>query len=68
VTLLSQIPKVIFHCNSCSETGRGPRAAGWYTMELQKRGIETSQAWVLDGGVKRFGEIYGNDEKLVSKL
>ncbi|KAG8739638.1 hypothetical protein FRC10_005374 [Ceratobasidium sp. 414] len=68
ITLLSNIPKVIFHCNSCTETGRGPRVAGWYVMELQKRGIETSKAWVLDGGVKKFCELYGDNERLVSKL
>ncbi|KAG9125973.1 hypothetical protein FRC07_005381 [Ceratobasidium sp. 392] len=67
-TMLSHIPEVIFHCNSCKETGRGPRVAGWYAMELRKRGIETSKAWILDGGVKRFCELYGDSERLVFTL
>src|SRR4051812_21473004 len=66
VTILSSIPMVIFHCNSCSETGRGPRAAGWYADELAHQGITTSQAYVLDGGIKAFVERYGGDEGLVS--
>ncbi|KAF8605085.1 hypothetical protein BDV93DRAFT_537565 [Ceratobasidium sp. AG-I] len=67
-TLLSPIPSVIFHCNSCSETGRGPRVAGWYAQELQQRGIVTSKAWVLDGGVKEFVAKYGDNAALVLKL
>ncbi|KAF8598527.1 hypothetical protein BDV93DRAFT_398789, partial [Ceratobasidium sp. AG-I] len=66
-TLLSSIPDVIFHCSGCSQTGRGPRAAGWYAAELQSRGIETSKAWILDGGVKQFGAAYRDNSDLVTK-
>ena len=68
-TVLSRIPIAIFHCNSCSETGRGPRAAGWYREELQKQGVACTQTtvWVLDGGVKEFSALYGEDAELVSK-
>ncbi|KAJ1303028.1 hypothetical protein OPQ81_011229 [Rhizoctonia solani] len=66
--LLSKIPDVIFHCNSCTETGRGPRVAGWYAAQLKQLGITTSKAWILDGGIKRFGTLYGENDKLVSKF
>lgn len=66
-TLIGNIPHVVFHCNSCSETGRGPRVAGWYAEHLRKLGITTSQAWVLDGGIKKFGSLYAGD-KLVDNL
>jgi len=68
VTILSPIPIVVFHCNNCGETGRGPRAAGWYVAELHRRGIETSEAVVLDGGIKAFDALFGEDDTLVSKL
>ncbi|CUA69480.1 hypothetical protein RSOLAG22IIIB_14034 [Rhizoctonia solani] len=67
-TLLSKIPDVIFHCNSCTETGRGPRVAGWYATQIKQFGITTSKAWILDGGIKRFESLYGDDDKLVVKL
>ncbi|CEL63408.1 hypothetical protein RSOLAG1IB_10737 [Rhizoctonia solani AG-1 IB] len=67
-TLLSKIPDVIFHCNSCTETGRGSRVAGWYADQLAQLGITTSKSWILDGGIKRFETLYGDDDKLVSKL
>jgi arsenical-resistance protein 2 len=69
VTVLSQIPIVIFHCSSCSETGRGSRTAGWYREELQKQGVAVTQTvWVLDGGIKQFSALYGEDSALVSKV
>ncbi|CAE7129330.1 unnamed protein product [Rhizoctonia solani] len=68
VALLSKTPDVIFHCNSCTETGRGPRAAGWYASQLKQLGITTSKAWVLDGGIKRFEILYGDSDNLVEKL
>jgi arsenical-resistance protein 2 len=52
--ILSSIPLVIFHCQSCSPRGRGPRVAGWYAEELNNRGITSSRALVLDGGIKEF--------------
>ncbi|QRW19863.1 arsenite-transporting ATPase [Rhizoctonia solani] len=67
-TVLSKIPDVIFHCNSCTETGRGPRVAGWYADQLKLLGITTSKPWVLDGGIKKFGTLYSDNDKLVSKL
>ncbi|CAE6396157.1 unnamed protein product [Rhizoctonia solani] len=66
--LLSKIPDVIFHCNSCTETGRGPRVAGWYAAQLKQVGITTSKAWILDGGIKRFESLYRDNDKLVVKL
>lgn len=70
VTVLSQIPIVIFHCSGCSKTGRGPRAAGWYKEELQTQGVTATQTtvWILDGGIKQFSELYGEDAELVSKV
>ncbi|CAG7849864.1 SubName: Full=Uncharacterized protein {ECO:0000313/EMBL:CCA73726.1} [Serendipita indica DSM 11827] len=67
--ILSPIPTVVFHCKSCTETGRGPRAAGWYREELAKQGIDETQscALVLDGGITAFAERYGDDESLVAK-
>ncbi|EUC54377.1 rhodanese-like domain protein [Rhizoctonia solani AG-3 Rhs1AP] len=66
--LLSKIPEVIFHCNSCTETGRGPRMAGWYAAQLKQAGITASRAWILDGGIKRFESLYRDNDKLVMKL
>ncbi|KIM29305.1 hypothetical protein M408DRAFT_328953 [Serendipita vermifera MAFF 305830] len=68
--VLSRIPLVIFHCNSCSPTGRGPRAAGWYTEELERQGIPAAQssARVLDGGIKEYSRLYRDDNELISKL
>ncbi|CAE6499461.1 unnamed protein product [Rhizoctonia solani] len=67
-SLLSKIPDVIFHCNSCTETGRGSRVAGWYADHLKQLGVTTSKSWILDGGIKRFEILYGDNDKLVSKL
>jgi arsenical-resistance protein 2 len=69
-TLISHVPLVIFHCNSCSPTGRGPRTAGWYAEELDRRGIPATQstARVLDGGIKEFIRLYGDDSQLTSKI
>jgi len=61
-TLLSPIPLVIFHCQSCSPTGRGPRVAGWYAEELKNRGIASSEALVLQGGIKEFRDVCGTGE------
>ncbi|KDN35158.1 hypothetical protein RSAG8_11803, partial [Rhizoctonia solani AG-8 WAC10335] len=68
ITLLSKIPDVIFHCNSCTATGRGPRVAGWYAGQLKQLGITSSKAWILDGGIKRFESLYRDEDKLVGKL
>src|ERR1700733_7329547 len=70
ITLLSQIPLVIFHCQSCSPTGRGPRVAGWYAEELNRRKITSSKALVLDGGIKGFKDACcsGENANLVEAL
>ncbi|KAG8844719.1 hypothetical protein FRB91_002377 [Serendipita sp. 411] len=68
--LLSRIPLVIFHCNSCKETGRGPRTAGWYRAELERQGVAEAQskALVLTGGIKEFSAKYESESALVSRL
>jgi arsenical-resistance protein 2 len=66
--LLYTIPLVIFHCNSCSEGGRGPRAAGWYVDELKRKGISGSKGVVLQGGVKLWVSEYGDEPLLTTKL
>ncbi|PVG01339.1 Rhodanese-like protein [Serendipita vermifera] len=53
VAILGHIPRVIFHCNNCGPTGRGPRTAGWYAdkiAEIQGK----STALVLEGGIKQW--------------
>ncbi|KAG8934934.1 hypothetical protein FRC03_010179 [Tulasnella sp. 419] len=68
VTLLSHIPIVIFHCNSCTEKGRGPRTAGWYADELQRRGLDASGVSILTGGLKGWIAEFGYDPELTDKL
>ncbi|KAF8339856.1 uncharacterized protein EI90DRAFT_3038023 [Cantharellus anzutake] len=66
-TVLSRIPKVIFHCNSCGAISRGSRVAGWYKDELKRRDIspEVSEALILEGGIKGFENKYGKEGLLV---
>ncbi|KAJ7236213.1 Rhodanese-like domain-containing protein [Mycena rebaudengoi] len=68
VALLSPVPLVIFQCNSCKPGGRGPRAAGWYQDAIDAKGISTSQALVLEGGIRAWITAYGEDEVLTKKL
>ncbi|KZO91635.1 hypothetical protein CALVIDRAFT_541675 [Calocera viscosa TUFC12733] len=68
VTLLRNIPKVIFHCQSCKAVSRGTRGAGWYKDALTKEGITTSQSLVLEGGIVGFLAAYKDDAELVVKL
>ncbi|KIO28978.1 hypothetical protein M407DRAFT_242790 [Tulasnella calospora MUT 4182] len=70
VAALSNIPKVIFHCNSCKPGGRGPRTAGWYADELMRQGKEdqAKNVFVLQGGVKGWISAYGDDVSLTTKL
>ncbi|KAG8932452.1 hypothetical protein FRC01_013822 [Tulasnella sp. 417] len=70
VTILSNIPKVIFHCNSCKPGGRGPRTAGWYSDELIRRGREdqAKNVLILQGGAKGWISTYGDDAGLTTKL
>jgi len=70
VSILSHIPKIVFHCNSCSNGGRGPRTAGWYADALRQRGFtEASEGvLVLQGGLKAWLALYAEDESLTVKL
>lgn len=52
VQILGDIPLVIFHCGSSQ--GRGRRVAGWYADALSEAGVTTSEAVVLEGGIKKF--------------
>ena len=54
VELLRNVPLVIFYCSSSN--GRGPRCAGWYQDVLDEAGIQSSEAVVLAGGIKRWAE------------
>lgn len=54
----SSVPEVIFHCSSSN--GRGPRCAAWYQDELDDKGIVTSQAFVLTGGINAWVARYPN--------
>ena len=65
--ILIRYSLVVFHCNNCKPTGRGPRTAAWYQDELDKRGLTESRAAVLEGGFKGWINKYGVDE-LTSKL
>ncbi|KAI8808221.1 Rhodanese-like domain-containing protein [Cladochytrium replicatum] len=58
----ASVPMVIFYCNS--SRGRGPRCAGWYQDALDERKITTSKGLVLEGGIKGWVELYGNDPTL----
>jgi arsenical-resistance protein 2 len=69
LSILSPIPLVIFHCQSCGKPGsRGRRVAGWYQDALDDAGITTSQARYLEGGIKGWIEKYGAVEELLLKL
>ncbi|KAJ7039868.1 Rhodanese-like domain-containing protein [Mycena alexandri] len=61
VTLLSPVPLVVFHCNSC-------KPGGWYQDALDVKRVKTSRAVVLEGGIKAWIEAFGDDEKLTKKL
>jgi len=52
--VLREIPVVIFYCSS--SVGRGPRCAGWYQDLLDEADIDSSQAFVLEGGIKEWTE------------
>ncbi len=69
-TLLSRIPIVIFHCNSCGPVSRGARVAGWYREELSRRGVppEVSEALVLEGGIKGFEKKFGSEDDLLVRF
>ena len=46
----------MFHCSSSK--GRGPRCAGWYQDELDRKGETKSSSWVLKGGINAWKEAY----------
>lgn len=56
VQLLGGIPLVIFYCGSSQ--GRGPRVAGWYADALVEENVHTSEAVILEGGIKNFRREY----------
>ncbi|KAF9468716.1 S-adenosyl-L-methionine-dependent methyltransferase [Collybia nuda] len=58
--------KVVFYCGSSS--GRGPRCAGWYQDYLNETGTTTSQAYILQGGVKAWLAKYAGDDNLVDQV
>ncbi|KAG8986435.1 hypothetical protein FRB90_003999, partial [Tulasnella sp. 427] len=70
IAVISHVPKVIFHCNSCKAGGRGPRTAAWYADELKKhgKGDQADNVFVLEGGMKAWVSAYGGDENLTTKL
>ncbi|TDL28246.1 hypothetical protein BD410DRAFT_739839, partial [Rickenella mellea] len=69
VPLLSPVPLVIFHCNSCGKvTSRGRLVASWYQDALNEHGITTSKAKYLEGGIKGWIERYAQDPDLAVKL
>ncbi|KAK0205276.1 Rhodanese-like domain-containing protein, partial [Desarmillaria ectypa] len=65
--ILAQYTLVVFHCNNCKPSGRGPRAAAWYQDELDRRGLIGSRAAILEGGIKGWINKYSDDE-LTSRL
>ena len=67
--MLSRTPLVIFHCQSCgSPTSRGRKVAAYYQDALNEKGITTSKALYLEGGIKGWAEKYKDDESLIVKL
>jgi len=56
LAVLQNVPKVVFHC--VSSRGRGTRCAAWYQDILNERGVTTSEAYILTGGVKAWVEAY----------
>lgn len=66
--LLSKVPLVVFHCQSCKTVSRGSRGAAWYQDALDAAGITTSQARILTGGIKGWIEKYGEEKDLTVKL
>ena len=69
VSVLSHIPLVIFHCQSCgSPTSRGRKVAAYYQDVLDEKGITSSAGFYLEGGIKGWVERYKDDDALVVKL
>ncbi|KAL5533944.1 hypothetical protein ACEPAG_404 [Sanghuangporus baumii] len=69
ISVLSDIPLVIFHCQSCgSPSSRGRKVAAYYQDVLNEKRITTSKALYLEGGIKGWTDKYKDDESLVIKL
>jgi len=70
MALLRGVPLVIFHCNSCGKaSSRGRMVAGWYQDAVDERGITTSSARYLEGGIKGWMEKWkGKEEGVLQKL
>ena len=68
LVLLSRIPVVVFHCQSCTATGRGARTAAYYQDALDAAGVTTSEGRVLTGGIKAWVEEFGADQELTVAL
>ncbi|EIN10480.1 hypothetical protein PUNSTDRAFT_64839 [Punctularia strigosozonata HHB-11173 SS5] len=69
LTFFEQFPgttQVIFHCNSCSAGGRGPRCGGWYQDYLDDKGHTESAGYVLEGGIKAWLKAFGEESTMVA--
>lgn len=69
MALLKNVRIVIFHCQSCGKlASRGRQIAAHYQDTLNEKGITTSEAFYLEGGIKGWVEKYKDDPSLVIKL
>ncbi|KAJ3557091.1 hypothetical protein NM688_g1657 [Phlebia brevispora] len=68
VPILEKVPLVIFYCNACSITARGPRIAAWYQDALDAQGIKSSSARILTGGIKGWVAAYSDAGDLTVKI
>ena len=69
VSVISKVPLVIFHCQSCSSPGsRGRKVAAYYQDALDEKGIKSSSAAYLEGGIKGWIEKYKDDKSLCMKI
>ncbi|KAL9710082.1 hypothetical protein Ac2012v2_006377 [Leucoagaricus gongylophorus] len=55
--------KVIFYCQSSN--GRGSRCAGWYQDYLDSVGCNSSEAYIMAGGIKEWMGKFKGEEDLV---
>jgi len=68
-TLISHVPLLIFHCNSCKPGGRGQRVSGWYLDALGAEGSSDKvEVKYLEGGIKAWIDRYGSDEEVTVQL
>jgi hypothetical protein len=44
------------------------RILGWYQDLLDSNNITTSKALILTGGIKKWNEVYGHNEKCLMRL